>query len=181
MLYLEQLKRIRRAPKGETPKRALSSSWFKAATPVQRETLSRKIENFAKNGPATIDKFAWTVFAADREKIERSRFAREECWIPVNARATNNFKHKTHMAYCVDIYLHPNTSNYLKSRGVFISADLYALSEMIQWIWRGCIRCLDGQDMTVYVPSERMRKLLRLWVSCDSIGELYEKLGVPLR
>ena len=33
---------------------------------------------------------------------------------------------------------------------------------MIQWIWRSAIR--DGKEVWVYVPSRRMRDLLRQWL-----------------
>ena len=40
--------------------------------------------------------------------------------------------------------------------------DEYALSEMIQWIWRSAIR--DGKEIWVYIPSRRMRELLKKWL-----------------
>lgn len=41
--------------------------------------------------------------------------------------------------------------------------NLWALSEMLQWIWRSAIR--NGQKITVYIPSKRMRKLLLQWLN----------------
>ena len=38
----------------------------------------------------------------------------------------------------------------------------YALGEMIQWIWRSAIR--DGKEIWIYVPSRRMRELLKQWL-----------------
>ena len=40
--------------------------------------------------------------------------------------------------------------------------DLYGLSEMIQWIWRSRIR--NGEKINIYVPSIRMRTLLKSWL-----------------
>ena len=42
--------------------------------------------------------------------------------------------------------------------------DIYALSEMLQWIWRSRIR--NGLSITVYIPSIRMRELLGEWYQC---------------
>ena len=51
---------------------------------------------------------------------------------------------------------------YYKSHGIEVDEDLYALSIMIQWIWRSAIR--DGKDIYIYIPSRRMRNLLIKWI-----------------
>ncbi|MNR36774.1 hypothetical protein D3C85_1547400 [compost metagenome] len=40
---------------------------------------------------------------------------------------------------------------------------LYALSEMVQFIWRSRIR--DGKEINLYIPSKRMRELLKEWLN----------------
>lgn len=42
------------------------------------------------------------------------------------------------------------------------SEDLFALSTLLQWIWRSQVR--DGKSIDIYIPSERMRSLLKLWI-----------------
>ena len=49
--------------------------------------------------------------------------------------------------------------NFFISRGVDVDENSYVLGEFIQWIWRSAIR--DGEDIYIYIPSERMRKLLQ--------------------
>ena len=44
-----------------------------------------------------------------------------------------------------------------------IDENKYALSEMIQWIWRSAIR--NGEDIYIYIPSRRMRDLLLEWLN----------------
>ena len=46
--------------------------------------------------------------------------------------------------------------------------DGYALSEMLQWIWRSAIR--DGKEINLYIPSKRMRTLLTDWIDETSQG-----------
>ena len=53
--------------------------------------------------------------------------------------------------------------NYFLAYGVEVQEDVYALSEMIQWIWRSAIR--DGEEIWVYIPSNRMRALLENWLN----------------
>lgn len=46
-----------------------------------------------------------------------------------------DYRDKTHLAYMTDVYQHPNITNYFRSRGVKVSGELFALSEMLQWLW----------------------------------------------
>ena len=43
-----------------------------------------------------------------------------------------------------------------------INEDDFALSELLQFIWRSAIR--NGKDISLYVPSNRMRNLLKRWI-----------------
>ena len=36
--------------------------------------------------------------------------------------------------------------------------DAYALTELIQWVWRSMVR--KGQPVTLYLPNTRMRRLM---------------------
>lgn len=51
---------------------------------------------------------------------------------------------------------------YLEQTGLEVDEDAYALSVMLQWIWRSAIR--DGGEIWIYVPSRRMRELLENWI-----------------
>ena len=67
------------------------------------------------------------------------------------------------MIHALDRYPNLAVSSYLQDYGYPVDQDQFALSEMIQWLWRGCIR--DGKEMTVYVLSARMRGLLEDWLN----------------
>ncbi len=58
--------------------------------------------------------------------------------------------------------------NYFQEQGVEVREDDYALSEMIQWVWRSAIR--DGKEIWIYIPSRRMRELFRNWLNGISHG-----------
>ena len=59
--------------------------------------------------------------------------------------------------------------------------DVYAISEMVQVIWRSAIR--NDEPIHLYIPSERMRNLFELWLQCDNTSELISKLDkkIPLQ
>lgn len=74
------------------------------------------------------------------------------------------------MAYLVNVFMNPFEYNFFVAQGVQPDQDGYALSVMVQWLWRSAIR--EGKDIEVYIPSERMRDLLIAW--CDRLekGEM---------
>jgi len=103
---------------------------------------------------------AFTTFKAFKDKLSGGGYTRG--FIPINARASNDYRHKKSMAYLGNRYFKPQYLNFFRERGIDINEDLWALSELIQWVWRGCIR--DGKEMNLFIPSERMRKLLVDWL-----------------
>ena len=52
--------------------------------------------------------------------------------------------------------------DFFRYHNVEINTNQYALSEMLQWIWRSAIR--DGKEIWIYIPSRRMRELLQNWI-----------------
>lgn len=90
-------------------------------------------------------------------------FSGANCLVPLSARGTNNFAHKTTAVYCVNLFIDPNFKKYLNYyyEDVFIDEDSIALANLLQWLFRGCIR--NGQPMDVYILSHRMEALLKEW------------------
>jgi hypothetical protein len=79
------------------------------------------------------------------------------------------------MAYLCNVFPNPVIRQYLNGRNIKVNSDLYALSEMLQWIWRSQIRRYD--PIHLFIPSERMRSLLYLWLDTRSTPELIQKLS----
>lgn len=119
----------------------------------------------------------WTTFRDVQDRLTGKGFTDPACFIPVNARASNDWRHKTAMVYLANRFPNPVLVRYIEGRGQTLNADLYALSEMLQWLWRGCIRAEDGGPMTVFIPSERMRGLLSAWLETDTLPQLMARLG----
>ena len=55
-----------------------------------------------------------------------------------------------------------NEKKFYAMHGITVDEDKYALSIMIQWIWRSAIR--DGEKIYIYLPSSRMRRILTDWM-----------------
>lgn len=51
---------------------------------------------------------------------------------------------------------------YLEAQGIDVNEDLWALNDLLQWIFRSAIR--NDEPISIYIPSRRMRELLLEWI-----------------
>lgn len=79
-----------------------------------------------------------------------------------NSRATNDYADKHVLVYAANLFYDGGRKTFFSERGMRVNEDLYALSTMVQWIWRSAIR--KGEDVWIYIPSRRMRELLKNWL-----------------
>ncbi len=121
-------------------------------------TCKKKNWYHKAKGPRETDKPRAGSFAA------RSSLFKGSNWIPNTTRGTNDYRHCTHLIYLYN--QHPATSvvNWLDlDEGYQSIASRYALSELIQWVFRSQVR--DGKPITLYLPCERMRKIFQDWMN----------------
>ena len=83
-------------------------------------------------------------------------------WLPKVTRGTNKYAHCSHLIYLYDQYMNPYVARWLEDNSRAFD-DAYALTELIQWVWRSRVR--KGQPITLYLPSPRMRQLMEEWLS----------------
>ena len=102
----------------------------------------------------------FTCFKADRRVLGDGRYTKN--WIPFNSRATNDYRHVEYIAYLVNIFPSPVLVKAAKGKDTEFDDEIHALSEMLQLLFRGCLR--DGNEMNIYIPSSRMRKILFKWL-----------------
>ena len=143
-----------------------STSYCKKVSGSLKNLKGRKLGDIeAKNILITCMKDAWLMPANDN-KVNRGPFAKnsrlgEANWIPNTTRGTNNFAHCSHLIYLYDQHPHPFITRWLGDSSTAF-ADAYALTELIQWVWRSRVR--RGQPITLYLPSLRMRMLFERWL-----------------
>ena len=111
----------------------------------------------------------WACFKSFSGQLKGKGYTKG--WTPVNLRATNDYIERKHLAYLANIFMRPRLVQYFKDCGVEPNQDLYALSQLVQWVWRSQIR--RGDPITVYLPAERMRELFLKWLGSgiDVLGE----------
>jgi hypothetical protein len=140
---------------------ALSRAWYDN-TNDSADRVKKNMINYFKNITASSGKDRmWTSFKKHQSKLSGSGVTKRN-FIALNARATNDFIDKKYLAYVVNRYLNPSFIQFFAQRGIHVDQDKFALSELIQWIWRSAIR--NGEKIYLYIPSERMRGLLQNWL-----------------
>ena len=148
-----------------TDKGAFSVSWYEehaAPKDAEFQKLKRHMDSFFKeNGAEGVDGDMWTTFKEYQKPLSSSRYG--SGFIACNAKATNDYRHKTALAYPVNRFLNPNLISFVSKRGGKLTHAGFALTEMIQWIWRSAIR--DDKPITLYLPSDRMYKLFMQWLN----------------
>lgn len=145
---------------------AMCVKWFQTHSGKMDE-LRNNLTNFFRNiTDGKSETRMWSSYLSCKEKLKGKGYTKG--FTSFNIRATNEYRDKTELAYCVNLYRNVGEKKLYESMGVPVNDDGYALSTMVQWIWRSAIR--DGKEITVYIPSKRMRNILTSWIEEVSKG-----------
>lgn len=179
---------------------SLSKSWYDNShnddrLKVLKNNLSHYFRRYLRNAKASNGDIMWTCFRDYENKVKGQGYTmvrsmteeekrlptieleelkkRLSCFVPCNAKATNIYRDRWALAYCVNMYFNQmirrfftdgNTSRESNGLpGLYPDEDLYALSCLVQWIFRSRIR--DGGKIEIYIPNRRMRELLLGWLN----------------
>ena len=158
-------------------KSALSVGWYRD------NSSSGKMDALLKNGynylhnrvHSDVSMAMWSVFKGSdgvdkvsRTKVKRNRVIKDyaSSELPCNARASNDYRERTNLAYLCNLFLHPFQTEYFSMNDVQIDVNGIALSRLVQWVWRSAIR--EGKPINLYLPSSRMRKLFISWLNHEA-------------
>ena len=148
----------------------LSKTWYKSATKKQFNKLKEamKYALTRKYGkPKSAKEIMWTCFQDYKQylyvkDIPKGRF------IACNIKATNKYADSVYVAYLINRYMNPMLKQFIESFGTIVNDDCWAASELVQFICRSAIR--DGKHIILYLPSERMRVILRDYLKTYSLS-----------
>ena len=153
-------------------KKPLSSTWYKEANSEKLKLVQNNTYNYFRHVcNKKSNEVLWTVFKfrAETPETKNNRMTKikpngyNKSFETCNCRATNKYRERDTVAYLINRYNSPAIINFFKDRGAEVDEDAFALSELLQFIWRSCIR--DGKPINVYIPSKRMRNLLKAWLN----------------
>ena len=170
---------------------ALSKSWYGKQSQEEIKKLQKNLINYFTNVMKAKSKdILWTCpkeyfgslkskgfirvrrLTGEEKKLSKPEQERLEkklsCFLPCNARATNAYKDRSVLAYCINMFMNPYTKKYFEKKNIKdgmnieVNEDLFSLQMMLQWIFRSRIR--EMKPITIYIPSTRMRELLLRWL-----------------
>jgi len=145
---------------------SLSKAWFKKAIKNNNLELIKILKNNNYNffqhkckGSKTTDNM-FSTFKDFKGKVKGKGFTKG--FVSLNVKATNIYADKSNLAYGCNIFLNPIIKKFFQSHNVVVNEDEYALSTLIQWMYRSRIR--NDEPINIYIPSKRMRNLLKDWL-----------------
>jgi hypothetical protein len=153
------------------PEKALSKSWFNKADDDQLDQLKKNLITFFKSqSPTAPSELFWTTFKDMAPKLKNPKCKlntkndrTKDNFLPFNTRATNEYRSRTATAFVINRFMNPNEKQFFGSRGIEVDENMLAVSDLIQFLFRGCIR--NNEPMSCYIPSARMRSLLKQWIN----------------
>lgn len=142
----------------------LSKTWYQKNekdNTGELENLQHNVYNYIRNiAKAKSKDIMWSCYKDYRKYIKGNGYTKS--FFEFNIRATNDLKDRSTVCYLVNLYYQPYIVNFFKERNITLDNDKYALSELLQFLWRSRIR--ENKPINLYLPSERMRKLLIDWL-----------------
>lgn len=147
----------------------MSQNWFSnKGNSVRINQLRNNAYNFVRyKCKAHKEDVLWTSYkdyadALTSDKLTSSN-SRKSNWLAWNTKATNQYADRTVLVYLLNVFPNPLFKNYLENDNFQFNEDDYALSAILQWVWRSAIR--NGKKVTIYIPAPRMRQLLTDWLN----------------
>lgn len=172
------------APNKKTNKLTMSKYWWEKLSPSNEEdvkavnSISNLIMNTAKQFGISNSEVIWTCpkenayGVSDKPKklklkpLGYIKYTEDEvvksCWLSVHTRATNDYSDKKMVAHCYNRYPILPIATYLKTCGFPVDQERYAISSMLQFVWRSRIR--KGEPIVLLIANTRMYKLMLQWL-----------------
>jgi len=178
---------------------ALSKSWYENSRTDDRlhelrNNLAHYFTRYLKGASASNGDIMWTTYSDYEQSLKGKGYTRTRnlteqerrcspeakkmieqelsCFVPCNSRATNIYRNRWALGYCVNMHFNPMLRRFFTDNNqsriekglepILPNDDLYALSCLLQWLFRSRIR--SGQPISIYIPSRRMRQLLIDWL-----------------
>lgn len=157
---------------------SLSKTWYSRASKDASQTglkeLKKKFRNayqFMKEHGVRSDSFMFTTFNAYKDMLQSNGryYPSLLRFLPCNTKATNSYQNCTGVAYLCNRFFDVTCTKFLEQRAeaeknpeLKFNNDNYALSELVQFVWRSNVRVRESsQPVYVWIPNKRMRTLLQ--------------------
>ncbi len=167
----------------------MDSTWYKTASTKQLSAIGNAIRNMGdRHCEGNPERLAFTakkkrvastqtapgikargytsfLYEPGKPRVDDYIDKTRSCFIRCNAKASNEYRHKDVLVYAYNRFPIVPISRFFQHYGMDFDPDHFALTEMLQWVWRSAIR--DGKPIHLAIPSARMRGLFEKWLMED--------------
>ena len=167
-------KKMNLDPHNRTLQTAFSKSWYQSneeLLPDIKRTCESTVKLIKRKYTKNTE-VLWTTFKKYEKDIQGNCYTRrmEEspegdtmtAFVPKNMKASNEHANCNVCLYLVNVYPHGDITSYVNTQGYRVDFKALAISEMVQFIFRGSIR--KGEKMYLVVASDRMKSELLKWL-----------------
>lgn len=150
---------------------SLSSTWLKTKKEKVKILKNNTINYYTHIIKSPSKNNIWTTIRGndigndkENDRIRKSLSGKgyTKGFVSCNARATNDYADRHCCAYLLNRYMNPMLKGFFDDKGIMVDEDIWAISELIQWLFRSAIR--NKEEINLYIPSKRMRELLISWM-----------------
>lgn len=152
---------------GSISKSRLTSSWYKeSATSDDLKQVANAIYSVCRKHDRS--KVLYTLPKdmvlpnKGKPKMRIKSYSASDCFLYAGTKATNKYSGRNVVIHAFNRHPLVAVSAYLHDYGFPIDPDDFALSEMIQFIWRSAIR--NGEKIYLCIIPNRMRSLFNHWL-----------------
>lgn len=160
-----------------TRNNAFSYNWW-STKKDKAELFLKKVDNWLHNNKHRSDFF----FTTPKEIFDKRGLATKkslglnclkpsivsdsndevQLWLASSTKATNEYADRKLCLFLMNTYPNVGLQKYFEQYCTQLDNDRYALSELVQFLFRGCIR--KGEPMDLYIASPRMKELFVDWL-----------------
>jgi hypothetical protein len=144
---------------------AFSSRWLERKDGEELIAIQKSISSYVRRvAKAKTKDVLWTTKQSVKIYLQGKGYTKG--FIPLNTRATNEYADRSVLVYAYNKFMNPVFEKpFFQDNNITVDEDLLAVSDLLQWIWRSRIR--KGEPIKLYLPSSRMRKLLKAWANYE--------------
>ena len=127
------------------------------------DQLRRSIMNFFRNltpkgNLNSTHNNLWTTYEEFREETKGKGFGR--AFVYLSDDTDKDYSDRTYLAYIANNFYPATTQNNYE-----VTENQYALTELLQFMFKSSLS--KGNEVWIYLPSKRMRNLLKDWIEKD--------------
>lgn len=143
---------------------AITQKWFNdhqqdGLVDKLRRNLINFFRNLTPNGNSnSTNNNLWTTYEDFREEIKSKGYGR--AFIYLDDETDKDYSDRIYLAYLANNFYPATTKNNYE-----VDENQYALTELLQFMFKSALS--KGKEIWIYVPSRRIRNLLKEWIDKD--------------